>query len=441
MTEFEVEAAPADAPDKITRVKFARATADVNPPETPYESFIDEKTHKRLVTGPVDFAIDGKAETAWGIDAGPGLRNQSRKAVFLAASPISNPGGTLLTFYLSQRHGEDVGSERHDYNLGRFRLSITNTLDATADPLPMGIREILSMPRSQRTPAQTQTVFSYWRTTVQEWKAANDQIAEVWRGHPEGASQLVLQESVPREAHVLLRGSFLDPQETVAPGVPAFLHPLPRDGSWKDGQPTRLTFAEWLVDRKSPTTARSIVNRIWQAYFGIGLVATAENLGTQSEPPSQPELLDWLAVEFMNCGWSLKGLHRLIVMSATYQQSSSVTPELYARDPYNRLLARGPRFRVDAEIVRDIELEASGLLNPKVGGPSVYPRPLTFSSSPQQASKRNPGSSLWARTATGAPCTPSVTARRLIRCSRSSTPRTVSFPACAGRGSIPRCRR
>ena len=120
------------------------------------------------------------------------------------------------------------------------------------------------------------------------------------------------------------------------------------------------------------------MNRLWQAYFGTGIVPTSENFGTQAEPPSHPELLDWLAVEFMDSGWSLKKLDRLIVMSATYQQSSSITPRMYERDPYNRLLARGPRFRVDAEVVRDIELAASGLLNPQVGGPSVFPPSPAF---------------------------------------------------------------
>jgi len=120
------------------------------------------------------------------------------------------------------------------------------------------------------------------------------------------------------------------------------------------------------------------VNRIWQAYFGTGIVATPEDLGRQGEPPSHPELLDWLAVEFMERGWSLKNLHRLIVTSATYRQSSSLTPELQQRDPYNRLLARGPRFRVDAEVIRDITLAASGLLNSKIGGPSVFPPASDF---------------------------------------------------------------
>jgi Protein of unknown function (DUF1553) len=133
-----------------------------------------------------------------------------------------------------------------------------------------------------------------------------------------------------------------------------------------------------LVDRKAPTTARALVNRVWQTYFGTGIVATSEDLGTQCEPPSHRELLDWLAVQFMDSGWDLKALHRLIVTSATYRQSSNVAPSLNERDPYNRLLARGPRFRVEGEVVRDITLAASGLLNPAVGGPSVYPPAPAF---------------------------------------------------------------
>ncbi len=150
--------------------------------------------------------------------------------------------------------------------------------------------------------------------------------------------------------------------------MPAFLNPLPAD------RPAdRLGFARWLVDRQAPTTARSIVNRVWQADFGTGIVATSEDLGLQCEPPSHPELLDWLAVEFMDRGWSLKHLHRLIVNSSTYRQSSRATPALLARDPYNRLLARGPRFRVDAEVVRDIALAASGLLEPEDRRPERLP--------------------------------------------------------------------
>ena len=339
----------------------------------PLDPIFNDKSGK-YVTGPAEFAIDGKEETAWGIDAGPGQRNQSRKAVFTLASPVSFPHGTILTIHLSQNHGGAATDENQNNTLGRFRLSITNTPNATADLLPKDVRDILSVPASERTPVQVQTIFGYWRTTVPQWKAQNDEIAEIWRGYPEGTAQLVLgTRAEPRETHVLTRGDFLQPTKLVDPGVPAFLPPLPRDDSWQNGQPTRLTFAHWLASRNSPTTARSIVNRVWQAYFGIGIVATSENFGTQGELPSHPELLDWLAVQFMDQGWSLKKLHRLIVTSATYRQASRVTPDLLEKDPYNRLLARGPRFRVDAEVVRDIALSASGLLDPAVGGPSVFP--------------------------------------------------------------------
>jgi hypothetical protein len=373
LTEFKVQAAPADSPGKEKWVKFAKATADINPLETPLASIYDDKSGKKRVTGPVRFAIDGKDETAWGTDVGPGRRNQPCKAVFCGEKPISHPQGTILTFHLTQNHGGWNSDDNQNHNLGRFRLSITTQPGAEADPLPQRVRDVLAIPREQRTPAQEGTVFSYWRTTVPEWKEANDRIEALWRQHPEGSSQLVLQlREQPRDTHILKRGDFLKPVQRVRPGVPAFLHPLPPSMP-PHAPPDRLTFARWLVDRRSPTTARAIVNRVWQTYFGTGLAATSEDLGMQSEAPSHPELLDWLAVEFMERGWSLKKLHKLIVCSATYRQSSHVSPQLRARDPYNRLLARGARFRVEGEIVRDIALAASGLLNPTIGGRSVFP--------------------------------------------------------------------
>jgi mono/diheme cytochrome c family protein len=379
LTEFEVEAAPADAPGKNAKVKLVKATADFRMPETPLEAIFDDKSGGRRVIGPVEFAIDGKEDTAWGIDAGPGRRNQPRKAVFNAEAPIAHPKGTILTFYLKQNHGGWNSDENQNHNLGRFRLSITTAPDAVADPLPAGVREILSIPGNRRTPSQVQTVFGYWRTTVAEWKEANDKIEALWRQHPEGSSQLVLQtRDQVRPTHMLQRGDFLKPGKAVAPGVPSFLHPLPEAHGTQSVGLTRLTFARWLVDRQSPTPARAFVNRAWQAYFGTGLVATSEDLGSQCEAPSHPELLDWLAVEFMERGWSIKALHRLIVTSAAYRQSSRLTPELLAKDPANRLLARGPRFRVEAEIVRDIALSASGLLNAEIGGPSVFPPAPSF---------------------------------------------------------------
>ncbi len=369
LTEFEVEAAPASDPEKTEKVKIVKATADINPPERELAPIFFDKTNRRRVTGPIEYAIDGKEDTAWGFDAGPGRRNQPRKAVFQLEKPVSHPGGTVFYVYLSQRHGGWNSDDNQNHNLGRIRLSFTTAEGAEADPLPVRVREIVEAPRDERTPAQERALFSYWRSTVAEWAPANERIEALWSKHPEGSSQLVLDErDAMRPTHVLSRGDFLKPAKAVEPGVPGFLHPMP-----KGAPPNRLGFAQWLADRSSPTTARSMVNRVWQTYFGTGLVETSEDLGVQSPAPSHPELLDWLAVEFMDSGWSLKKLHRLIVTSATYRQSSTVTPDLYQKDPYNRLLARGPRHRVEAEIVRDIALAASGLLNPKVGGPSVYP--------------------------------------------------------------------
>jgi len=391
LTEFEVEAAPANEPTKITRIKLVKATADFNQPERDLEPIFFDKTTRKRVTGPIDFAIDGKDETAWGIDAGPGQRNVPRKAVFVADQPISFDGDTILTFYLKQNHGGWNSDDNQNNNLGRVRLSVTTGKDAVADPLPTNVRELLDIPTAQRSEAQTQTIFGYWRKTVPEFKAANEQIAELWRQHPEGSSQLVYSErGEMRSTFTLKRGDFLKPDKEIQPGVPAFLHQLSANAP-----ANRLTFAKWLVDRQSPTTARAAVNRVWQSYFGTGLVATSEDFGKQADAPSHPELLDWLAVEFMDGGtarrsetakppttnhqpqtaspWSLKHIHRLIVTSATYRQSSKVTPELQQLDQFNRLLARSSRLRVEAEIVRDIALQTSGLLNPKVGGNSIFP--------------------------------------------------------------------
>jgi hypothetical protein len=378
LSEFEVEAASALTPNKPAKVKFTKATSDLELPEEALDPIYDDRSKKKRVTGPASFAIDGKGDTAWGSDAGPGRRNRPRKAVFTAATPVGFPSGTVLTFYLTQNHGGWNSDDNQNCNLGRFRLSITTRPDAVADPIPVWVREALAVPRQLRSPAQTATVFSHWRALVPEWKAANDAIEALWRQHPEGGSQLVLQhQDHLRTTHMLERGNFLKPARSVEPGVPSFLHPLPAGTA-----ANRLTFAKWLADRNSPTTARSLVNRVWQTYFGTGLVSTSEDLGLQSDAPSHPELLDWLTVEFMDRGWSLKGLHRLIVDSAAYRQSSKVTPELQARDPFNRLLARGPRFRVEGEVVRDIALAASGLLNPQLGGPSVYPPAPAFLFSP-----------------------------------------------------------
>jgi hypothetical protein len=184
-------------------------------------------------------------------------------------------------------------------------------------------------------------------------------------------SVMVMEDSAkPRPTFVLKRGRYdmPDTARKVDPGVPASLPPLPADAARN-----RLGLAKWLIMPENPLTARVIANRIWQHHFGIGLVKTAENFGIQGEPPSHPELLDWLAGELIRSGWDLKALHRLIVKSATYRQRSSAAPALTARDPENRLLARGPRFRLAAEIVRDNALAIAGLLVRRIGGPSIKP--------------------------------------------------------------------
>jgi hypothetical protein len=381
LSEIFIETTDLKGPTNKAKVKWTGATADIEQTERKLEeNFYDKSTNART-TGPIKFAIDGNDKTAWGINNGPARRNQERKAVFTADKAAGFGSNTYWRIGLQQNHGGWNSDDHMNNNLGRFRLSVTKaTSDVKADLLPKKVRDIIAtVPRDKRTPVQTATVFSYWRTTVPEWKDANVKIEKLRDDWPEAATSLTLLAGKDRSTSVLKRGDWLKPTTPVTAGVPAFLHPLP-----KGADDSRLTFARWLVDRKSPTTARVFVNRVWQAYFGTGLVATSEDFGMQADTPSHPELLDWLACEFMEptvkdgakakpAAWSVKHIHRLIVNSATYRQSSKVTPELFAKDPYNRLLARGPRFRVEGEIVRDIALATSGLLNPKIGGRSVMP--------------------------------------------------------------------
>ena len=199
-----------------------------------------------------------------------------------------------------------------------------------------------------------------WR----ELEAKTPAFVELWRGIAPGE----LPPPQQRTTHVLLKGNFLNPGDVVEPQVPAAFHPLrpelPRN---------RLGLALWLLDERNPLTARVAVNRFWAQLFGRGIVETEEDFGTQGTPPSHPELLDWLAVEFRK-SWDVKALLRLMVTSAAYRQSSAVTPELLQRDPYNRLISRGPRFRLEAEMVRDQALALAGLLSRKIGRASCRER-------------------------------------------------------------------
>jgi hypothetical protein len=180
---------------------------------------------------------------------------------------------------------------------------------------------------------------------------------------------MVMQEMpTPRDTFILIRGQYDKKGDKVTADVPATLPPLP-----KDAPHNRLGLAKWLVSNDHPLTSRVTVNRYWQMYFGTGIVKTAEDFGSQGEWPTHPELLDYLASQFMQSHWDVKALQRLIVTSAAYRQSSSATPELYAKDPDNRLLARGARVRLQAEFIRDQALAISGLLNEEIGGASVSP--------------------------------------------------------------------
>jgi hypothetical protein len=236
------------------------------------------------------------------------------------------------------------------------------------------LRPILAVPAEKRTPEQRDALSRYFLATHDEkYAALSKELADMRqkRGELDKAipTTMVMEElPKPRDTFVLIRGAYDKKGEQVEPGTPAVLPPLPA------GMPAnRLALAKWLVSPENPLTARVAVNRYWQMYFGTGLVKTAENFGTQGERPSHPELLDWLATEFMRTGWDVKAMQRLIVTSATYQQSSKATKTQTERDPENRLLDRGPRQRLTAEMVRDQALAVSGLLVDKLGGPSVKP--------------------------------------------------------------------
>ena len=235
----------------------------------------------------------------------------------------------------------------------------------------MGLRvqEVLAVPMDERNDEQSRAAVNAFRKAEPGWAARSKGLAALRKALPELQSTLVMRElPEPREAYVHIGGDFLRKGETVEPGVLGVLPPLE-----SEGRPTRLDFARWLVSTDNPLTPRVTVNRMWQRYFGRGIVRTENDFGSQGEAPTHPKLLDWLASEFMASGWSMKAMHRLIVTSATYRQSSLLRPELIELDPDNQLLARQSRLRLEAEIIRDAALSASGLLTPTIGGPSVYP--------------------------------------------------------------------
>jgi hypothetical protein len=247
--------------------------------------------------------------------------------------------------------------------------------EAAAVAARESIRQIAALPPRQRTTVQSDKIALAFlegpaprkiKDVRLELNSAREERDRFYDSIP--TVMVMVEGDKPRQAFLLKRGAYDNHGEPVSPGIPEIL-PQPRP-EWPSN---RLGLARWIVDRSNPLTARVTVNRYWQSYFGFGIVKTVDDFGSQGEWPVHPELLDWLAVQFMDSGWNVKAMQKLMVMSATYRQSSKITPELLQKDPDNRLLARGPRFRLGPEVIRDQALAASGLLVEKVGGPSVKP--------------------------------------------------------------------
>ena len=306
--------------------------------------------------------------TPWAINAVRDTKRVQRQAVIVSSAPFGYLGGTELTLRIHQLDGT-IGQ-----GVGRFRVSVTTAPDPLVGAdVPARFRALFKVPAAERTKAQSEDLATFFRSTTSLLAPTRDALTAARKKlvDLQIPSTLVMRDRsvFERPSYELReRGSFTQKGARMFAGTPAALHPM------RDDQPVnRLGLARWLVDTENPLVARVTVNRLWEQLFGRGLVETSEDFGSQGSAPSHPELLDWLATEFMANGWSQKKIIRTIVTSATYRQASAVTPVLLERDPYNRLLARGARFRLDAEGVRDVSLAASNLLNRKILGPSVFP--------------------------------------------------------------------
>ncbi len=323
------------------------ATADDAPVSfTSSSSSIHEKKWK------ANNVFDGDGSTGWGLS---GREGEAHQLVLNLSKPYR--GQTLQLELLFERH--------YAASLGRFRVDVTSDARAVrARQLPSSLEHQL-VSGERDTAAIRQYFLDQTPLLAEERKP----IEALRRRLPQFPTTLVMQERPAdnrRVTHRHHRGEYLSPREVVEPSLPSMFvsRKPPRN---------RLEFARWLVSEENPLAARVAVNRAWRAFFGAGLVRTSGDFGTQSDPPVAPELIDWLACEFMQNGWSMKQLHRTIVTSATYRQVSTADAELRRRDPENRLLARAGRFRLDAEMIRDVMLHGSGLLSRKMYGPGVYP--------------------------------------------------------------------
>jgi hypothetical protein len=307
----------------------------------------------------------------WAVDGANPANKVPRKSLFVC-EPIDLPAGTKLTVRLV--HASSFG----DHNIGRFKIQTASAppalLSLKQGAVAESLKTALQVEPAKRTPAQRAEIEKFYiANTSNPIRQAETQIADLRKKlkdttDSQESSMVMKEAATPRPAFILARGEYDKPAEEVSRAVPAVLPPLPT------GAPNnRLGLAMWLVSGEHPLTARVWVNRVWERFFGTGIVKTTENFGSQAEWPSHPELLDWLATEFVRLNWDMKAMQRLIVTTEAYRQSSAVAPEHLAKDPENRLLARMPRLRLSAETLRDQALAISGLLVDKIGGPSVRP--------------------------------------------------------------------
>lgn len=342
LQEFQATAAPSNKPEVKQPVRFVKGTADFS-----QAKFSAAK------------AIDDDPKTAWAI--GPRF-HEPHWATFELSTPLGFAEGTALTFRLVQ----NFGASR---TIGRLRLSaVTGDLQETA--LPEEVLGALEVPIANRTAQQAKSLAEYrlkQSASHQALLSERKRLDADLKGLKLPTTLVMREVSQRRPSFLLQRGNFRTPGEPVQPAVPAVFS--------RPGQvvTTRLDLAKWLVGPDNPLVSRVAVNRWWLEIFGHGLVTTAEDFGLKGEPPTHPELLDWLAVEYRARGWSLKSLLRTIVLSAAYRQSSGISPELLARDDQNLLYARGPRSRLDAEAIRDNALSVAGLLSLRQGGPPIRP--------------------------------------------------------------------
>lgn len=335
-----------------------QAGTDGKPVPVPLHSAQADFSQKNWDVGGL---IDGKNDTGWAINPRFG---KDHWATFVTASPLNPEGSRIeLTFTLPQHYS---GAR----TIGRLRLSAM-TGDPGATAIPEDVRAALNAAPDKRNQKQRDAIAKYHRErdpALAKLSKQSQQIEKQLAQIKPTTTLVMIESDKGRTTNVMKRGNFLDPGAEVTAAVPVSLHKLPQDAP-----ANRLGLAEWIVSPENPLVRRVAVNRWWAEFFGAGLVRTPEDFGRQGDEPTHPLLLDWLADEFLQSGWSMKHIHRLIVMSATYRQSSRLTPEMLEADPYNKLLARGPRFRLSAETIRDNALQISGLLSSGMHGPPIYP--------------------------------------------------------------------